>query len=79
MLEHDAKVYIAVRNKEKAEKAISELKEVTGKDAIFLELDLASLASVRKAAQEFLSKEKELHILFNNACVHSVSWICPVR
>lgn len=58
-----------MRNKEKANKTIAELKEVTGKEAIFLDLDLSSLASVRKAAAEFLSKEKELHILFNNACV----------
>lgn len=56
-----------MRNKEKADKAIAELKEATGKEAIFLELDLASLASVRKSAQEFLGKEKELHLLFNNA------------
>ena len=34
---------------------------------LFLELDLASLKSVRTAAAEFLSQEKELHILFNNA------------
>jgi retinol dehydrogenase 12 len=60
-------VYIATRNKASAEAAISELKMVTGKEAIFLELDLARLASVRKAAEEFLSKESELHILFNNA------------
>jgi retinol dehydrogenase 12 len=60
---------VATRNKEKADKAIAELKETTGKEAIFLELDLASLKSVRNAAQEFLGKEKELHILFNNACV----------
>lgn len=44
---------------------------MTGKDAIFLELELSSLASVRKAANEFLSKERELHMLFNNACVSS--------
>ena len=67
MLEHNAKVYLAGRNKEKAEQAIAELKDATGKEAIFLELDLASLSSVRRAAKEFLSKEKELHILFNNA------------
>lgn len=63
----NAKVYMASRNKEKAEAAIASLKEATGKEAIFLELDLSSLASVKKAAQEFLSKEHELHILFNNA------------
>jgi retinol dehydrogenase 12 len=69
LLEHNAKVYLAARNKEKADNAIAELKDATGKEAIFLDLDLANLASVRKAADEFLSKEKELHILFNNAYV----------
>ena len=67
MLEHNAKVYIATRSKDKADKAIAELRDATGREAIFLKLDLASIASVRKAANEFLNKEKELHILFNNA------------
>lgn len=69
LLEHNAKVYLAARNGDKAQKAIADLKAVTGKEAIFLELDLASLKSVRAAAAEFLSQEKELHILFNNAGV----------
>ncbi|KAI0671229.1 NAD-P-binding protein [Trametes maxima] len=69
LLQRNAKVYLAARNKARADAAIASLKEATGKEAIFLELDLASLASVKKAAQEFLSKEHELHILFNNAGV----------
>ncbi len=67
LLQHGAKVYLAARSKEKAETAIASLKEATGKEAIFLELDLSSLSSVKKAADEFLRKETELHILFNNA------------
>lgn len=54
LLERNAKVYMASRSKDKATEAISRLKDETGKEAIFLELDLGSLASVRKAAQEFL-------------------------
>ena len=55
LLEHNAtRVYIATRSKERAEAAIADLKTTTGKEAIFLELDLADLASVRKAAKEFL-------------------------
>lgn len=54
LLEHNAKVYIAARNKEYVEAAIAELKEATGKDALYLPLNLASLASVREAAEEFL-------------------------
>lgn len=55
LLEHNAKVYIASRNKEKADGAISDLHAMTGKDAMWIDLDLSSLASVRHAAKEFLS------------------------
>ena len=55
LLEHNAKVYIAARNQKSAEAAIEELKEKTGREALFLELDLASLASVKKAAESFLA------------------------
>ncbi|KAF9805012.1 hypothetical protein IEO21_09228 [Rhodonia placenta] len=74
LLEHNAKVYMASRSQEKADAAIRKLKEETGKEALFLELDLGNLAAVRKAAEVFMSKESELHILFNNA---GVMW-CPV-
>ncbi|SJL07782.1 related to Oxidoreductase, short-chain dehydrogenase [Armillaria ostoyae] len=69
LLPRNAKVYIASRNTKKAGDAIDKLREDTGKDAIFLPLDLASLKSIRAAAEQFLSKEKELNILFNNAGV----------
>ena len=72
VLAHNAKVYLAGRSKEKAEKAIATLAQQTGgKDAFFLELNLASLASIKKAVEEFLGKERELHVLFNNACILS--------
>ncbi|KAK0221079.1 NAD(P)-binding protein [Armillaria nabsnona] len=69
LLAHGAKVYLAARSEEKAKEAITKLKEETGAEAIFLSLDLADLVSVRRGAEEFLSKEKQLHILFNNAGV----------
>ncbi|CCM05600.1 uncharacterized protein FIBRA_07828 [Fibroporia radiculosa] len=69
LLQRNAKVYMASRSRQKAVEAISQLKNETGKEAIFLELDLSSLASCRKAAEEFLRKETELHVLFNNAGV----------
>lgn len=69
LLNKNAKVYMASRSKERAEKAIADLKQETGKDAIFLELDLASLDKVTKAAKEFMSKEPALHILFNSGGV----------
>jgi len=69
LLNHDAKVYLAARNQEKAFAAIKELSEVTGKEAIFLKLDLSDLKGIKAAAEEFLSKETQLHVLFNNAGV----------
>ncbi|OBZ73573.1 hypothetical protein A0H81_06418 [Grifola frondosa] len=69
LLQHNAKVYIAARNRQKATEAIADLKAQTGQAALFLELDLADLAAVQKSAQEFLSKEHELHVLFNNAII----------
>jgi len=53
LLSHNAKVYIAARNSEKADEAIADLKTVTGKEAIFLKLDLADLKAVKAAAEEF--------------------------
>lgn len=69
LLAHNAKVYIAARSKEKVDSAIKDLKEQTGKEALFLKLDLGDLPSIKAAVQEFESKEKELHVLFNNAGV----------
>ncbi|KAF5371625.1 hypothetical protein D9758_003597 [Tetrapyrgos nigripes] len=75
LLEHNAKVYMASRNTEKAKAAIEDLKKKTGKEALFLKLDLADLMSVKAAAEEFMSKEKELHALFNNGGV----MMCPIE
>jgi len=69
LLAHNARVYVAARNREKTEAAIEQLKNLTGGQAIFLKLDLANLKAVKIAAAEFLSKEKELHVLFNNGGV----------
>ena len=54
LLARNAKVYIAVRNEDKANSAITELKEQTGKEAIFLKLDLADLKAVKSSAEEFI-------------------------
>jgi len=67
LLEHNAKVYMASRTPEKAAKAIEELKRDTGKEALLLRLDLSDLQSIKAAAEEFISKETELHVLYNNA------------
>lgn len=76
LLSHNAKVYVGARDEEKVRKAIQDLKAETGKEGIWLELDLADLHSVRKADEDFKSKEKQLHILFNNAfVVNSLSFV----
>ncbi|KIJ34243.1 hypothetical protein M422DRAFT_146381, partial [Sphaerobolus stellatus SS14] len=66
LLQKNAKVYIATRSETTANKAIRKLLEETGREAILVHLDLADLASVRRAAREFANKEEKLDILFNN-------------
>jgi len=66
LLAHNAKVYIATYNENKSATVINDLKEETGKEAIFLKLDLSDFKSIKAAADEFKSKEAELHVLFNN-------------
>lgn len=53
LMTRNAKVYIACRSEEKAQKAMAELKEVTGKnDVQFLALDLSSFDAIKRAAEE---------------------------
>jgi retinol dehydrogenase-12 len=78
LLVRNAKVYIATRNANKAMAAIEQLEAQTGKKAFFLKLDLTSLSSVKAAAAEFTSLERQLHILFNNAGIGGVEPLrCP--
>ena len=68
LLKKDAKVWIAGRSLEKAEKAMEVLKEETGNEKLFfLQLDLADITSAAAAARELVLKEERLDILFNNA------------
>ncbi|KAJ7891375.1 NAD(P)-binding protein [Mycena olivaceomarginata] len=69
MLRKNARVYLAARSPSKGNEAIAQLETETGKRAEFIELDLADLKSVRKAADAFLAKESRLDILFNNGHV----------
>lgn len=68
----NARVYVAARSESKAQQAISDIRsEVpnsTGR-LVFLNLDLADLNSVKQAAEEFISLESRLDVLFNNAGV----------
>lgn len=68
------KVYIACRDVTKGEDALKEIKKQSGSDKVFfLQLDLASMASVREFSKKFHELEPQLHILVNNAGVMA----CP--
>ena len=65
-----AKVYIACRDIKRGEEALKEIKERSQSNKVyFLQLDLASLDSVREFAKTFQQLESKLHILINNAGV----------
>ncbi|CZT10000.1 related to Oxidoreductase, short-chain dehydrogenase [Rhynchosporium agropyri] len=69
---HNAKIYIAARSSEKASKAIESIKTAcpNSKGSLeYLHLDLDDLSTIKASAEEFLSKEKRLDVLWNNAGV----------
>ncbi|KAJ5492681.1 hypothetical protein N7539_001427 [Penicillium diatomitis] len=64
------RIYLGARSEAKAKAAIGDIKEtVPTANIIFLQLDLASLKSVKKAAETLLSETDRLDILVNNAGV----------
>ena len=63
-----AKLLLLNRNADKTQPLLEELEAVSGAgSAKFIQLDLASLASVRRAAEEVLTLDEPLHVLINNA------------
>ncbi|KAG4433034.1 hypothetical protein IFR05_011473 [Cadophora sp. M221] len=69
----NAKVYIASRSLPKAAAAVRHIKdEHPAAQVEILEMDLADLKSVKRGADEFMKKERHLHILINNAGI-----MCP--
>ncbi|KIJ61747.1 hypothetical protein HYDPIDRAFT_159026 [Hydnomerulius pinastri MD-312] len=69
LLTKNAKVWVTARDNSKGEATLKELKESTGKEGHLLLLNLANLKNIKASADEFLSKESQLHVLFNNAGV----------
>ncbi|KAG8214670.1 hypothetical protein J3R82DRAFT_9748 [Butyriboletus roseoflavus] len=61
LLQHNAKVYVAARDQARSESAIQDLKTITGKEAVFLKLDLGNLGAVKVAAEEFLRYDFSTH------------------
>ncbi|KAH7355328.1 WW domain-containing oxidoreductase [Rhexocercosporidium sp. MPI-PUGE-AT-0058] len=66
------KVFLTVRNLKKGEDACKSFLE-PGRVEL-LEMDNNSLASVRKAAKEFLSKSNRLNVIVNNAGIMAAPW-----
>ncbi|KAJ3290679.1 Retinol dehydrogenase 14 [Borealophlyctis nickersoniae] len=69
----NAKVYIACRNPALAHEAAEKIKVETGTSVETVQMDLGDLKGVKKAAEEFMKKETQLHILINNAGIMA----CP--
>ncbi len=63
-----AQVFFAGRSREKTQPVIDQLISSTGNQQLhFIEVDLGSLASVKRGAQAFLERQLPLHVLINNA------------
>ena len=66
----NATVVMACRNRQKAEDAIKRIRERTPEAKLeFIELDLASLASIERFAEAFRADHDSLDLLINNAGV----------
>ncbi|EJU00112.1 NADP-binding protein [Dacryopinax primogenitus] len=74
LLLKNAKVYLFCRSESKALAAIADLKQQTGKEALFVSCDLSDLSAIKACAEEFLAKEQRLDVLFCNAGV----MMCPM-
>lgn len=68
----NAKVYMMARSEKKTQEAIQDIEASLPNSAgelHFIQLDLSDLTSIKQSVDEFLSREHELHLLFNNAGV----------
>ena len=72
--ERNGRVILACRSKERGEAAVEQVKRRSGNNnVVFMQLDLASLDSVRNFATSVLDKEARIDILVNNAGIMA----CP--
>ncbi|XP_042864244.1 retinol dehydrogenase 11-like [Penaeus japonicus] len=68
MARRKARVILACRNLEKAQKVADEIIRDTGNNSVIVrKLDTSDLSSVRSFASEIIKTEDSLHILINNA------------
>lgn len=66
-----AQIFLAARSKSKALAAIEDIQNAVPRAApiTYINLDLTSFESIKKAASEFLAQSDQLHILINNAAI----------
>jgi NAD(P)-dependent dehydrogenase (short-subunit alcohol dehydrogenase family) len=70
-----AEVVMACRDQKKAQAALQEIKEeILQARLVFIPLDLADLASIRRFAEEYRKRYKRLDILLNNAGIMLVPY-----
>ena len=69
LLRHGADVLVAARNPAKAARASTDLAQASGREPTVVELDLADLTSVEKAADQVSKSYDKLDLLVNNAGV----------
>ncbi len=72
LAKRNAKVYLAARTMDKAKSALAKITD-SPENVELIVLQLDSLNSIKKAAQEFIDKEKQLDILVLNAGIMA----CP--
>jgi len=75
LLTQRAKVVMLNRNSSKSEAAIADLKQEFGKNAnvSFIQMDLAELSSVRKAAAEVMEKVPQVDALICNGAIAQIA------
>lgn len=71
---HGGHVVMAARNQEKLAAAAEQVRATGGPQPVLLSLDLADLASVRRAAEQVRATLDVLHVLVNNAGVMAVPY-----
>lgn len=75
LAQRGAHVVMAVRSLERGEAAKADLRKdplLAGRDPFeVMRLDVASLADVRRFARDFRSRHERLHVLVNNAGIHT--------
>ncbi len=74
-----ARVILACRSVERGERASVEVRRRSGnQNVVFVQLDLASLTSIRAFAEKICQEEPQINILVNNAGVCFISYLQTV-